>query len=100
VLGIQVGGVLPTAPIMGAFPIQPGGVISLGASYGDVRVVGMTIEEAQRAVREQLRSLVKDPVVSVSLIEIGARQQIAASTWSARTEPSPWEATAACWSWA
>src|SRR5262245_11570727 len=44
VLGIQVTGTLPDAPIMGAYQVQPGGVVNLGPPYGSVNVAGKTIE--------------------------------------------------------
>ena len=47
-LAINVIGTLPDAPISGAFPIQPGGIVNLGLPYGAAKVSGLTIEDAQR----------------------------------------------------
>jgi polysaccharide export outer membrane protein len=47
------------APIEGQYPIGPGGVVSLGPYYGAVKVDGMTVEEASRALREHLEKQLK-----------------------------------------
>lgn len=77
VLFIQVQGTLPDAPINGSYPIEPGGHIKLGFVYGSVAVAGMTISEAEQAIAQQLRSSLREPIVSVSLAEISGTQQIA-----------------------
>jgi polysaccharide export outer membrane protein len=76
-VAISVQGTLPDAPIAGAFPIQPGGMVALGVPYGSVKIAGLTIEEAQEAVRAALATQLRDPVVSVSLLEMSGKQQIA-----------------------
>jgi polysaccharide biosynthesis/export protein len=76
-LAIQVRGTPSDAPIEGVFPIQPGGTISLGSNYGVVNVAGKTVDEAQVALQEHLKSSLKEPVVSVTLAEMAGRQQIA-----------------------
>src|SRR6478672_2451553 len=76
-LVIQVTGALPDAPIGGTFVIEPSGAINLGNPYGLVRVQGMTVEEAKLMIDRQLRQVLRDPVVSVSLGEIAGKQQIA-----------------------
>jgi len=77
VLAINVSGSLPDAPIAGAFVVQPGGIINLGAPYGAVKVSGLTTEAAQNAINQLLRQHIRDPLVSVSLVEMSGRQQIA-----------------------
>jgi polysaccharide biosynthesis/export protein len=77
ILAVSVLGTLPDAPVMGAYPVQPGGVINLGAPYGSVKVTGMTIELAQEEVRRAMAIHVRDPVATVSLLEMSGRQQIA-----------------------
>ena len=37
----------------------------------------LTVEEAEKAVREHLRRFINDPIVTVSLVEIAGKQQIA-----------------------
>lgn len=76
-IAINVIGTLPDAPISGAFPIQPGGIVNLGAPYGAVKVTKLTAEDAQKAVQTALAVHIKDPVVNVSLVEMSGKQQIA-----------------------
>ncbi len=76
VLGIQVQGAYPDAPIVGVFPIEVGGLVRLGPRYGSVKVSGMTVEEAEVAVRNSLARFLRQPVVFVHLAEIAAGQQV------------------------
>jgi protein involved in polysaccharide export with SLBB domain len=75
---IRADGVLPDEPIKDIFQVGPDGTVNLGLSYGSVRVVEMTIEEAQKAIREQLLKVLKPEGLSVqvSLAESRGRQQI------------------------
>ena len=77
VLTIEATGTLEDAPIGGAYPIGPDGVITLGTPYGSVPVAGMTVEEASRAIDEQLRKLLRDPNVTVNIAQLAGQQQIA-----------------------
>jgi polysaccharide export outer membrane protein len=74
---IQVQGTLPNAPINGPFRIEPGGVVRLGFHYGAVPVAGMTVSDAEQAIAQHLRTHLREPVVSVTLIDIATKQQIA-----------------------
>jgi polysaccharide export outer membrane protein len=76
VLSIQVSGALPESQIVGTFPIEPGGIVNLGVDYGAVRVVGMTVEEAEEAILQHLQRYLSEPRVSVALAQIAASQQI------------------------
>jgi polysaccharide export outer membrane protein len=76
-IAINVLGTLPDAPISGAFPVQPGGMVNLGAPYGTVKVTKMTVEQAQAAILTALMAQTKEPVVTVSLVEMSGKQQIA-----------------------
>lgn len=76
-VGVNALGTLPDAPINGVFPIQPGGIINLGVPYGAVQVTGKTAEEAQVEIQQILAQHVKEPSVSVSLVEMAGKQQIA-----------------------
>jgi polysaccharide export outer membrane protein len=73
---IQVVGTVPDAPINGEFPVQIGGVINLGYSYGKMPVRDLTVEEAQEAIREHLLDHLRDPLVTLALGNIAASQQI------------------------
>jgi polysaccharide export outer membrane protein len=76
VLSIRALGTLPEAPIGGAYAVEPGGVINLGAPYGVVPVSGMTLPEAQSAIEEHLKEYLSEPDVAVSLAELGASQRL------------------------
>lgn len=76
VLGINVSGTLPDAPVGGAFAIQSGGIVNLGLPYGTVRINKMTVEQAQDEIRRVMLTHVKDPQVNVTLIEMAGKQQI------------------------
>lgn len=73
---IRVEGAFLDQPIADAFYVGPEGTVDLGPTYGRVRVVGLTIDEAQAAIRRHLAQLVVDPQVSVSLAASAGAQQI------------------------
>jgi len=77
VLRIRVPGALSDAPIDGAFPVELGGMINLGTPYGTLKVAGLTVEEAEKAIDKHLRGYLKEPNVSATLLDIAAKQQIA-----------------------
>jgi polysaccharide export outer membrane protein len=77
VLSIQVQDALPEAPIEGPYAVQLGGFVNLGVPYGSVKVAGMTVDEAKEAIDTRLRETLREPIVTVTLGEIGAKQQIA-----------------------
>lgn len=79
VVAIKVDGVLPDEPIEGLFPIQPGGIINLGPTYGPIEVARKTVDEAQRHIEAVLkeRAELKNPRASVSLSQFAGNQQIA-----------------------
>jgi polysaccharide export outer membrane protein len=73
---IQVPNSFPTDPIAGLYVIDPAGTVNLGLSYGAVRVVGMTIEQAQAAIVKHLGAVIKGPRVYVALGQSRGLQQI------------------------
>lgn len=75
-LFIQATNTLPTDPISGIFSVEPDGVVNLGAAYGSVKVVDMSLDDAKVAVEERLKKLLKEPAVTVSLAQSRANQQI------------------------
>lgn len=75
-ISVSVLGTLPDAPIEGGFPIDLGGTVDFGVPYGKVRVVGLTVEEAEAAVVEHLKTSLREPEVTVSLISTAAMQMI------------------------
>lgn len=73
---IRALGGLPDQPIANAYSVDPEGTVDLGPTYGKVRVSGMTIDEAQDAIRRQLSQILEEPEVSVSLAFSAGAQQI------------------------
>ena len=59
------------------YSVNPSGNIDLGPPYGQVRVTGLTIEEATVAIDRQLRREVGDPQVSLSLLTTTSTPQLA-----------------------
>src|SRR5215831_10533856 len=59
VIAINAIGTLPDAPISGAYPIQPGGIVNLGVPYGAAQVNGLTIEQAQEVIRRTIAMQVR-----------------------------------------
>ena len=66
--------------IDGSFGIGLGGLINLGVRYGSLQVAGLTIEQAQEAILNHMKRFLRKgatPLVTVSLQEVAAKQQIA-----------------------
>jgi polysaccharide biosynthesis/export protein len=76
VLGIRASKVLPDEPITGLYTVEPDGTINLGGSYGPVKVVGLTLEQAKLAIEKRLKDVVKEPVVEVTVAQGRGLQQI------------------------
>lgn len=76
-LGITVLNTFEESPIAGIYPVAPEGTVNLLPPYGSVRVVDMTVEEAQAAIEEHLLPILREPEVSVTLAQSRAMQQIA-----------------------
>jgi len=74
---VDVVGELPEEEINSVtFAVDPGGFVNLGPSYGKVKVSGLSLEEARDAVETQLRRVLTDPQVSLTLSESAGVQQI------------------------
>jgi polysaccharide export outer membrane protein len=76
VLQIVVSDTLPNQPINGNFLLTPEGTVNLGYNYGSVRVGGMTIEQAQTAMRNHLGNILRNPTVNVGLAQFRGLQNI------------------------
>ena len=81
---LEVIGTPPDDPIVGPRVIEPGGEIQLGSIYGSVKVEGLSLEDAQKAITRHLSGaggdspgFLSNPVVSVKLGRMGDMQQIA-----------------------
>ena len=71
---IRASGTLPTEPIADAYSVDADGSVNLGPTYGRVKVVGLTIEEAEDEVRRHLQQLLSDVDVAISLLQsVGAQ---------------------------
>jgi polysaccharide biosynthesis/export protein len=77
VLQLEADGTRFDAPIRGLYLVEPGGMLNLGPGYGKVKVGGLSLEEAQNKVTEQLKRTLVNPQVSLTLNESGGQQQIA-----------------------
>ena len=70
ILYLAVTNEFETAPLSGLYPIDPDGTINLGSKYGGtVRVIGLSTEEAQKAVENKVRLFAKKADVTVSLAQ-------------------------------
>ncbi|HKD38294.1 MAG TPA: polysaccharide biosynthesis/export family protein, partial [Pirellulales bacterium] len=67
---------LGAEPITGTYAIEPGGAVNLGASYGRVKVQGLTVEEAAEAIFRQLSRVLQSPQVTVTLAASSGLQPI------------------------
>lgn len=76
VLQIEVADTLPKQEIKGLYMISPEGGINLGHSYGNVRVGGLTVDQAQTAIRNHLSSIIKNANVNVALVQMRGMQNI------------------------
>lgn len=65
-LRVQVAGAMPDAPIDDVYVIESMGTAPLGPVYGRVKVAGMTIPEAEKAVTQHLSKILKDPEVQIT----------------------------------
>ncbi len=73
---IRVANAFADSPIYDAFYVSPEGTVDLGPTYGRVKVVGLTIDEAQAEIRRFLSQTIQNPIVSVSLAASSGAQQI------------------------
>jgi polysaccharide export outer membrane protein len=67
--------------LSGILPVEPEGTVNLGAAFGSVRVVDLTVAEARAAIDKRLRQFVKKEIVdtgkvSVEIAQIRGMQQI------------------------
>ncbi|MEZ6120446.1 MAG: protein kinase [Pirellulaceae bacterium] len=57
---------LPHTPIDGIYRVEPGGTLALGVAYGRVNVDGLTLQEAETAIRDHLSEYLQTPVVQLT----------------------------------
>ncbi|MCR4415711.1 MAG: polysaccharide biosynthesis/export family protein [Thermoguttaceae bacterium] len=75
-LQIDIQGTPADQPISGAYPVDEEGRIQLGPSYGAIRVAGLTVDEAQRAIELHLRQILRLPEVAVQIARPSNVQQV------------------------
>ena len=76
ILTIIVVGTLGDQPISGPFAVEADGTVSLGYSYGSLKVGGLSLNQAREAISEQLKLQLNLPEVYVTLAESAGKQQI------------------------
>jgi protein involved in polysaccharide export with SLBB domain len=65
-LTIRVLGTMLDQPIDGFYLVEPSGQVALGPAYGRVEVKGLTIEQAESAIRKKLEEVLSKPDVQVT----------------------------------
>ena len=76
VLLVRVSGGFQDQPINDAYSVDSDGSVNLGPTYGRIRVVDLTIEEAEDEIRTNLGRILTDVEVSVSLIQSAGAQAV------------------------
>ena len=76
VLLVRVDEPLPNQPVEGTYTVAPDGTINLGYSYGVARVGGLTLDQVERVIREQLSRSIKNPKIAVGLAQFRGVQQV------------------------
>ncbi|QEG36020.1 polysaccharide biosynthesis/export family protein [Bythopirellula goksoeyrii] len=77
VLSISTTGLTQSEAIDGEYTIQPDGSIKLGHEIGAIQAGGLTSEQLQEQILAKLKEIYTDPTVWVTLVQIGAQQQVA-----------------------
>jgi serine/threonine protein kinase/protein involved in polysaccharide export with SLBB domain len=72
-LRISVAGALPDARIDGLYKLDLDGYVNLGAQYGKIKVAGMTADEAQAAVLAELREVIREPKVTLTIEALNSK---------------------------
>src|SRR5258708_3424387 len=76
VLAIRVTKTLPDEPIAGLYTVEPDGNLNFGPTYGTVKVVGQTLDEAKKVIEKHLLKVLKEPVVDLSIAQGRGVQQV------------------------
>jgi beta-lactamase regulating signal transducer with metallopeptidase domain len=87
---IEVVGAFPEAPINGVFVIEPQGTVALGATYGRVKIAGMSLIEAEKAVTEKLHAVLSDPQVQITLPPTALRRGQSTESQSPQAGSPAW----------
>jgi len=76
VLLVRVSGAFPEFPINDAYNVDADGSVNLGPRYGRIKVVDLTIEEAEDEVRTELARVLTEVDVSITLAQSSGAQQV------------------------
>lgn len=76
VISVDVTPTFPGRPISGPYQIDGRGMVNFGAPYGAVSVNGLDLDGATTAIEKHLQRTLEKPVVSVSLVQSAATQEI------------------------
>ena len=76
IIHLDVTGTPDDEPLTNTYVVQPGGNIQLGATFGSVRVGGLSIDDAEKAVLNILKRRLKNPSVSAQLHTMSEVAQI------------------------
>ena len=85
VLNVRVLGTIIDQPIDGFFLVESTGTLAFGPAYGRVQVKGMTLNEAEAAIKAKLKQVLAKPDVQVTV----ARQAGQKEQWRATAPPQP-----------
>lgn len=77
-------GLFPDQPLDDIYTVEPMGTLPLGPTYGRVKVVGLSLEEAEKRVQKDLAKILEDPRVQISLYETRQQRE---ETMRAKTYP-------------
>lgn len=77
VVSVSTSGVSEEDSIDEDFTIQPDGSIQLGHKLGAVKAADLSSDQLQEQILQKLKQIYKDPSVWVTLVQIGAQQQVA-----------------------
>lgn len=76
IVTINAAGTFEAEPVQGPYQVDTDGFLSLGASYGRVRVAGLTLKEAEVSVLRQLGITLGRPAVNLTLLQTSSTLQI------------------------
>lgn len=67
----------PEIPIATTLRVQPNGTVRIGYGFGSAQVGGLTLDEAEQLIREQIETIYREPEVWITLESISSQQEIA-----------------------
>ena len=75
-ISLTASGTFPDEPISGDYPIETGGMVELGFSYGAVEIGGQTADEAAATIEAHLKEQLREPSVTLSIVSVTGFQPI------------------------